>query len=107
MSYLNYQYIKAYYTGGVNGSNLGTITFDVPDDAVELPYDYANNYVGVIHNKTDNSIIENAVKAGTLTQEANPPGYFYFLKVGDIYVADRIVALGTSYNELNSAGYID
>ena len=93
--------------GGGNGSTLGTITFNVPDDAKELPYDFINSDVGCIYHKTDNAIPVNEAKNNILTQASNPAGYFYFLKVGDIYVADRIVAIGTSYDELNSAGYID
>ena len=116
MSYLNYQYIKAYYTGGGNGSNLGTITFNVPDDAKELPFKAINADVsGVVNascffdsnDKYNGTIAVPEAKAGILTKASNPAGYFYFIKMGEIFIADRIVALGTSYDELYEAGYID
>ena len=95
---------------------LGTITFNVPDDAKELPFKAINQEVsGVVNascffdsnDKYNGTIAVPEAKAGILTKASNPAGYFYFIKMGEIFIADRIVALGTSYDELYEAGYID
>lgn len=64
---------------------------------------YSSNPDGQIND----ALAMNEAKSGFLTEVSNPAGYFYFIKIGDIFIADRIVALGTSYNELYEAGYIN
>ena len=108
-TYLDYPHMKAYYDASVG--SMGSISFDVPENALEIPWKYnkEKNYVingagTPLHTAYTYDIVNHLEKPNSARKQS---GYFYFIKIGNLYIADRAIILYPTWDELYSAGFVN
>ncbi len=105
----DYEHIKAYYTGTGRWGILGNFTFSVPENAVELPWKYVPSY-DAITDGNGNAICSSTCRHNSslmyYTESPNSTaGWFYFINVNGLWIADRPVITYVTWDELDAAGY--